>query len=472
MKRPARVLSALLAATLALGTIPLAAVAEDVEPTIGDVAVAEPSDIEAMDESELTGPSDPENYEGTITASFRTDLLDSTPTVILSPTTFTYDGTVKKPKVTVKVGDITLPSSDYDVAYRDRWWEEVNPIQVGTYTVEVGLKGNYHGYGQASFEITPASAHSWKRLAGKGRYDTMARIVQEGWYSRTDCVIVATGYSFKDALSAAGLAGLDDTPVVLTDGGKGGKATKLSAQARSELKRLNPSFIYVIGGEAAISKGVVDDIYNTLPDVYVDRLAGKTSASTSAEIAFEGDDWWEDDTAIIATNKTFKDALSVAPLSYALHWPILLADNGKSLNPDVLEALEWCGIKQVYIVGGKLAVTENVEKQLAKANIKIAGRLEGKNGVQTSRKIADFALQHGLTVKNMAFATSQNFPDALAGAALCGMNRSVLLLCDDKAQSNFSFATTNKAQIEIGYVFGGTSAFSDDLYARLPYAKD
>lgn len=64
--------------------------------------------------------------------------------------------------------------------------------------------------------------------------------------------------------------------------------------------------------------------------------------------------------------------------------PILLADNGQSLNADVLSALKKCGIKKVIIVGGKLAVTENVENQLikngiAKGNI---SRIAGSTAVE------------------------------------------------------------------------------------------
>ena len=68
----------------------------------------------------------------------------------------------------------------------------------------------------------------------------------------------------------------------------------------------------------------------------------------------------------------------------------------------------------------------------------------------------------------MAFATSLNFPDALGGAALCGKNQSVLLLCDDKAQANLSFATDHADEIVTGYVFGGEYAFSKGLFDRLP----
>jgi lactocepin len=353
--------------------------------------------------------------------------------------------------------------------WKSDWWSSKAEKWIGYDEIASTRSGIADTYAKKEGQGKPPESEprTWKRLAGSGRYDTMAAIVQEGWKSSSNTVIVATGNNFKDALSAAGLAGLKSAPVVLTDGGKGDKVTKLSPQAKSELQRLAPRTVYVVGGPFAVSDAVMADIQATLPSARVDRVSGSTAASTSAAIATE--EYWDwEDTAIIATNKSFKDALSVAPLSYAKHWPILLADNGQSLNADVIDALKQCGIKQVYIVGGKLAVTDKVESQLIKAGVAIAGRLAGLDGVHTSRAIADFAIKNGLSVSKMAFATSQNFPDALAGAALCGKNNSVLLLCDAKAQYNLSFAKTHKDNITTGYVFGGTYAFSESLFKSLP----
>ncbi len=335
------------------------------------------------------------------------------------------------------------------------WWSVADGTWYSKEEICANRSGVFDTY------LSQGSGPEWKRLAGSGRYDTMAEIVSEGWSGQTGgTVVVATGEGFKDALAAAGLAGLDGGPVVLTAG------KSLSRQAEAQLKALKPSKVYVAGGTFAVSDGVLSSIQKAT-GVEPVRVAGKTSASTSAELALAGKGRW-DGTAIIATNKSFKDALSVAPLSYAKRWPILLADNGKSLNADVIAALKDCGIRRAYIVGGKLAVTANVESQLKKAGVELADRLSGANGPATSRAIADFALENGLTVANMAFATSQNFPDALAGAALCGRNGSVLLLCDDKAQANLSFATDHASQIECGYVFGGEMAFSKGLFDRLP----
>ncbi len=366
-------------------------------------------------------------------------------------------------------GEFPIGGSTNSYIGNSYWWSSKAEKWIGYDEIASTRSGIADTYTKKEGQGKPPESEprTWKRLAGSGRYDTMAAIVQEGWKSSSNTVIVATGNNFKDALSAAGLAGLKSAPVVLTDGGKGDKVTKLSPQAKSELQRLAPRTVYVVGGPFAVSDAVMADIQATLPSAQVDRVSGSTAASTSAAIATEAYWDWED-TAIIATNKSFKDALSVAPLSYAKHWPILLADNGQSLNADVVDALKQCGIKQVYIVGGKLAVTDKVESQLIKAGVAIAGRLAGLDGVHTSRAIADFAIKNGLSVSKMAFATSQNFPDALAGAALCGKNNSVLLLCDAKAQYNLSFAKTHKDNITTGYVFGGTYAFSESLFKSLP----
>ncbi|MBQ9005197.1 MAG: cell wall-binding repeat-containing protein, partial [Atopobiaceae bacterium] len=117
---------------------------------------------------------------------------------------------------------------------------------------------------------------------------------------------------------------------------------------------------------------------------------------------------------------------------------------------------------------GTAAVTPAVEKALKDNGVTLLDRLAGGTGVQTSREIANCARANGLSAANMAYATSQNFPDALAGAAPCGRNASVLLLCDDTAKDNLSFSTQHKDGIVQGYVFGGDLAFSPALFDRLP----
>ena len=73
------------------------------------------------------------------------------PTITLSATSYTYDGTAKEPTVTVKDGETTIPASEYSVSYS-------NNTNVGTATVSItdAEGGNYAVSGSVTFTITKA----------------------------------------------------------------------------------------------------------------------------------------------------------------------------------------------------------------------------------------------------------------------------------------------------------------------------
>ena len=73
------------------------------------------------------------------------------PTITLSETSYTYDGTAKKPTVTVDDGETTIPSSEYSVSY-------TNNTNAGTATVTITdvEGGNYAVSGSTTFTISVA----------------------------------------------------------------------------------------------------------------------------------------------------------------------------------------------------------------------------------------------------------------------------------------------------------------------------
>ena len=85
----------------------------------------------------------------------------SSPKITLSQISYTYDGTAKKPTVTVKDGDIEIPDTEYSVSYS-------NNTNVGTATVKITDKdgGNYTVSGSATFSIAAADG-SLKPPTGK-----------------------------------------------------------------------------------------------------------------------------------------------------------------------------------------------------------------------------------------------------------------------------------------------------------------
>ena len=82
-------------------------------------------------------------YYGSATAEFTI----AAAAVTLEYDTVVWNGEEKKPSVTVTLGDVTIDSSNYDVAYVDN-------INVGTGKVTVTFKNEYYGSATAEFTIT------------------------------------------------------------------------------------------------------------------------------------------------------------------------------------------------------------------------------------------------------------------------------------------------------------------------------
>ncbi|MCD8334330.1 MAG: S8 family serine peptidase, partial [Clostridiales bacterium] len=100
----------------------------------------------------VTGTGD---YTGTVETTFVIAVADlSACTVTLSATSYTYDGSAKKPTVTVKNGSVTLvENTDYTVAY-------TNNVNYGTATVTITGTGSYSGTVTKTFSISALSTPS------------------------------------------------------------------------------------------------------------------------------------------------------------------------------------------------------------------------------------------------------------------------------------------------------------------------
>lgn len=91
---------------------------------------------------------------GTITISQK-DLTNETVTITLEPNSYIYDGTQKRPDVTVQFGDKTLTfENDYTLSYQDNIDASENA------KVQINFVGNYSGAKEQTFEIEPKNISS------------------------------------------------------------------------------------------------------------------------------------------------------------------------------------------------------------------------------------------------------------------------------------------------------------------------
>ena len=103
------------------------------------------------------------NYSGTKTLTFKIKPVDiSKCKVVISKTSYSYDGKIKTPTVTIKnqSGGKLTNGLSYTVTYSS------GRKNVGTYKVTVKLKGNYSGTKTLTFNIIPKAASINKLTAG------------------------------------------------------------------------------------------------------------------------------------------------------------------------------------------------------------------------------------------------------------------------------------------------------------------
>ena len=103
------------------------------------------------------------------------------------------------------------------------------------------------------------------------------------------------------------------------------------------------------------------------------------------------------------------------------------------------------------------------------AGITVLGQLGGKTAVETSALIAQLGIdKFGMTADAMGVADVQKHYDALASAAFCGRNDSVLVLTlDEKSSVIEGFVKSHKSSMTKAYIFGGTSSVSEKTAAAL-----
>ncbi len=127
------------------------------------------------------------NYSGSNTVSYKISARKITPAVTLAKTVYTWNGKAQKPAVTVKDGKTKLASSNYTVTYAS------GRKNVGTYKVNVKLKGNYSGSKAVSFRIDPRGTTLTGLSAASGAFTA-------SWKKQT---AQTTGYQIQYSTSAS-----------------------------------------------------------------------------------------------------------------------------------------------------------------------------------------------------------------------------------------------------------------------------
>lgn len=220
-------------------------------------------------------------------------------------------------------------------------------------------------------------------MEGKDRYETSTKISKTGWNSGAKNVVIVNGNekNMVDGLSATPFATIKDAPVLLSNG------KTLPASTISELKRLNPTNVYVIGGTASMPESVVSSIKSNTKAT-VTRIGGSTRYETSLAIAKQIDKIADVSKVYISSGTGEVDALSIASVAGREKAPILLT-NVNSIDNKTYDFIRSESIKDAYFIGGDKKISNSVINQVDKvvsADVS-KNRVAGRNRKDTNAAI-------------------------------------------------------------------------------------
>ena len=195
------------------------------------------------------------------------------------------------------------------------------------------------GTGAVPESVEVIDGYEVVRLAGKSRYDTNLAILAEAGLSG-DQIIVATGKSFADSLSASAAK----LPILLVKPGEA--LSKEAKEIASSMKEF-----YIIGGTGAVSADIEAELGNYGKVI---RVAGKTRYETSVAVA---DTFFKEvDSAVVASGKNFPDGLCGGPLAAAMDAPLILTADGKT--EAAADYMKCNGLASGFVLGGTGALSD------------------------------------------------------------------------------------------------------------------
>jgi len=185
------------------------------------------------------------------------------------------------------------------------------------------------------------------RRAGADRYATAAAISAAAFPARPPVAYVVSGNGFADGLTASAAAA-GAGPVLLVT------PTAVPTSVATELRRLRPARIVVIGGTTSVNNAVLSKL-RSLTGAAVSRISGKDRYSTAAKVASTNPN---SSRVYVASGAGFSDALAASATAARDHASLILVPPDTVVGPGIT-AFAAGQPSTVIAVGGRSVVSEN-----------------------------------------------------------------------------------------------------------------
>lgn len=192
--------------------------------------------------------------------------------------------------------------------------------------------------------------------------------------------------------------------------------------------------------------------------VTLTRLSGQDRFLTSEKIAQTG--WQTASTVILATSKSFRDALTASSLSGLYDAPILITAGASSLEASIASRIKALSPSNVIIIGGTSAVSTSIENQL-KASYTVT-RIAGEK--DSTVEVAKYLIKNSSeAISTAVLVNGTAYADALSISPVAAIGKYPILFSDGKSISQETRVFLTENNISNVIIVGGAGVVSDDV---------
>lgn len=267
----------------------------------------------------------------------------------------------------------------------------------------------------------------FKRFFGQNRFETSIAIAKQLYNGQqVQNVVLASAYSFPDALAASTLAYKLKAPIILAGNGINESMESLSF-IKSHL--VSGGTVTIIGGTGVIRPIFEQWLLNQ--GFQVTRFGGSNRYATDAAIVKQLN-VAQGTPIFIANGNDFPDALGISSVAASKGYPILLSGPSK-LPQSVQDFVYSDQPSTVYLVGGTGVMHDSLasEIQAASPNTQIQ-RIGGTDRFATLATILNTFYPDPSTIY---VANGMGFADALSGSQLAASTNSPIVLINPRSNN-------------------------------------
>ena len=275
-------------------------------------------------------------------------------------------------------------------------------------------------------------------------------------------LVVANGWSLSDVGTAASLVAAGEGDAVVF-----AETATLGDATADVMTVFAPSRVVLVGGTAALTADIEEQISRLVPGVSIERFAGTDRIDTAARAARRSLGDATGGTLVLANGWSLSDVGTAASVVASGGADAVLYSGPRSLGDATTDVVTARQPARILLIGGTAALASSIEAELAQAAPE-AGvvRFGGTTRIETAARSAERAFEGGASAAVIANGWSLSDVGVAASYAAARDDTAVLY-----AQSN----TLTDATLEVlaehepfsVVLIGGTEALSSDIESEV-----